>query len=79
MALTINDAKLIRQIVHDEVIEAEERINSKISHLPNKNEFFDRMDSIAGKLIATREEHTALSEQVSRHDKAISDLQLAAV
>lgn len=54
MPLTNQDIKFIRHEINEAVKESEERVSEQISHLPTKDEFFERMDFIAGELKAIR-------------------------
>jgi hypothetical protein len=77
MPLNNQDIKFIRHEITESNKELEERIGEKISHLPTKDEFFERMDFLAGELKAIREELPVLSHQVARQIATHINLRLA--
>lgn len=69
MSLTNKDLKLIKDVmkvtIDEELdIKLEEKLEEKIKNLPNKEEFFAKMDELMTELKAMREEHTLLSHRV---------------
>lgn len=83
MALSKNDLKEIKKIMIDVLLDGEfvqksdlkelaSDIEEKISHLPNKEEFFASQDKLIKELKALREEYTVLSHQTSRNTDRIT-------
>ena len=48
---------------------------AEISHLPTKDEFYDKMDEVMGELKAIREENTSNSGRLDRHEGRITELE----
>ena len=46
----------------------DEKLDERLSHLPTKDEFYEKMDEVMGELKAVREEQTVLSHRVSNHE-----------
>lgn len=74
MALTNQDIKFIRYEIDEAKKEIKEEIHNEISHLPTKDEFFERMDFICGELKAIREEQPVLSHRASIHGDQIQKI-----
>ena len=81
MSLTTNDLKLIKDVmkvtIDEELdIKLEEKLEEKIKYLPNKEEFFAKMDELVTELKAMREEHTLLSHRVyENHEPRIEKIE----
>ena len=66
-----NDLKAIKELMEVTIEEAIEKslvTKEDISHLPTKDEFYEKMDEVMGELKAVREEQTVLSHRVSNHE-----------
>lgn len=46
-------------------------VKSEIKHLPSREEFYERMDKLIGEIKASREEHSVISGQISRHSDTL--------
>jgi hypothetical protein len=65
ISLTTNDLKLIKEVMKVTIDEElDQKLDEKIKYLPNKEEFFAKMDELVTELKAMREEHTLLSHRV---------------
>lgn len=64
MALTEKDLDFIEKIIEE-----------KISHLPTREEFHQRMDEAMGELQAIRQEHTLMSHRLSDHEDRVASLE----
>lgn len=71
MPLTNQDIKFIRHEINESAKEVKAEIHEEISHLPTKDEFFERMDFLAGELKAIRQEMPILSHQVVRYEERL--------
>lgn len=77
--LTLQDLLKIENIVDKKL---DEKLDEKIKFLPNKEEFFSKMDTYIGELKASREafdlhtgQHTRVDDQLDNHDKRIKKLE----
>jgi hypothetical protein len=74
-----DDLKAIKDLVEvtvDEVIEKKELVTkSDLSHLPTKDEFFNKMDDVVGELKTIREEQALISHRVSNHEDRIEKIE----
>jgi len=68
MTLTQQDLNEIEKIV-------DEKVESRTSNLPTKDEFFGKMDEVMGELKTIREEQTVQSHQLSNHEDRIATLE----
>jgi hypothetical protein len=59
----------------DEAIETKLVTKDHISHLPTKDDFYEKMDEVVGELKAIREEHTIVTHQVSNHEDRIEKIE----
>jgi hypothetical protein len=81
MSLTNNDLKLIKDVMKvtiDEELDVklEEKLEEKIKYLPNKEEFYEKMDEIVSELKAMRDEQTLLSHRVyENHEPRIEKVE----
>ena len=70
-----SDLKAIKGLIEvtvDEVIEKRELVTkSDLSHLPTKDDFYEKMDEAIRKLKTIREEQTLLAHRVSDHEDKI--------
>lgn len=79
MALVSKDLVAIKDLVKV-TIEEDDTLARKedISHLPSKNDFYEKMDEVMGELKAIREEQGVLSrlnEKVNDQDEKITEIQ----
>ena len=74
-----SDLKAIKGLIEvtvDEVIEKRELVTkSDLSHLPTKDEFYEKMDEVVGELKTIREEQTLVSHRVSDHEDRIQKIE----
>ena len=74
-----SDLKAIKNLIEvtvDEVIEKREVVTkSDLSHLPTKDDFYEKMDEVMGELKTIREEQTLISHQVSDHEDRIQKIE----
>lgn len=74
-----DDFKAIKSLIEvtvDEVIEKKELVTKgDLSHLPTKDEFFDKMDEVMKELKAIREEQPIQSRKLSEHDDRIQRIE----
>jgi len=74
-----HDLKAIKNLMEvtvDEVIEKRELVSKKdLSHLPTKDEFYNKMDEVMGELKTIREEQALQSQHLSDHDDKIQKIQ----
>lgn len=80
MALSDEDLKNIKNLVEvtfDEKLDVvlDRKLEERLSHLPNKEEFYAKMDEIMGELKAIREEQAVVSHQISNHEDRIGILE----
>lgn len=68
--LTKKDLSLIESIIEEKL---EEKLNEKLKFLPTKDEFYEKMDEVMGKLKAIREEHEVLGGKSSEHSDQLED------
>jgi hypothetical protein len=54
-----------------------ENLEESVSHLPSKDEFYEKMDEIMGELRAIREEQAVMSDRLSGHENRITKLEEA--
>ena len=73
--LTPADVEAIRAVIHLEVDELRVKVDALTEALPSRDEFASRMDEVLGTLNAIRDELTALSFRVSRHEDRITVLE----
>lgn len=74
-ALTDTDLVAIRELIKlafDD--ELEKKFEEKLKYLPNKEQFFSKMDEIMGELKKIREEQIILVDKVNQHDKLLSKI-----
>jgi hypothetical protein len=69
-----DDLKAIKALIEVTIDEKELVTKSDISHLPTKDEFYEKMDEVMGELKTVREEQTLLSHQVSDHEDSIEKI-----
>ena len=65
----------IRRELHHGIQDLREEIVEKISSLPTKKEFYDKMDAVVTELQEMRDDHTALSGRVEDHDERLETLE----
>jgi predicted nuclease with TOPRIM domain len=71
-----DDLKAIKALVEVTIDERlDEKLDEKLSHLPTKDEFYEKMDQVMGELKSIREEHAVLSHQVADHDDRIEKIE----
>ena len=74
-----SDLKAIKGLIEvtvDEVIEKRELVTkSDLSHLPTKDEFYEKMDEVMGELKAIREEQPLQSHRLSNHEDRIQKIE----
>jgi hypothetical protein len=82
MALTDKDLNNIKNIVEvtideklDEVLETKLVTKDNISHLPTKDEFYEKMDEVVGKLKVIREDYAVVTHRVSNHEHRITQVE----
>lgn len=79
MALTSSDiAKILngtQQMIDYSVNLLKSELQEEISHLPTKDEFYNKMDEIMGELSAIRENTTAMEFRISQHSDQIDSLE----
>ena len=74
--LDSNDLKAIKTLIEVTFDEQfDERLDEKLSHLPTKDEFYNKMDEVMGELKTIREEQTLLSYRVSDHEDKIEKIE----
>ena len=76
--LDSNDLKAIKDLMEvtiEEAIEKSLATKDDLSHLPTKDEFYEKMDEAMGELKAIREEVTVLGHQVSDHEARLEKLE----
>jgi hypothetical protein len=78
-ALDNDDLKAIKNLMEvtiDESIEKKELVTKKdISHLPNKDEFYEQTGKILKRLDDLEEEKDVLSNRVSKHEDRIGKIE----
>ncbi len=76
MSLTQSDLKNIKNLFKT-VLDEDETLARKvdISHLPSKNEFYNKMDEVVGELKVIREEQPILSHQLANHEDRIDKIE----
>ncbi len=74
-----SDLKAIKGLIEvtvDEVIEKRELVTkSDLSHLPTKDDFYEKMDEIMGELKAIREEQPLQGHRLSNHEDRIHKIE----
>ena len=74
-----NDFQAIKELIEvpvEEVIERKELVTrGDLSHLPTKDEFYEKMDEIMGELKAIREEQTVQSKHLSNHEDRLHKIE----
>ena len=77
--LDSDDLKAIENLIEvkvDEVIERRQLVTKEdLSHLPTKDDFYEKMDEVVGELKASREEQAVLGHQVSDHGERIGRIE----
>ena len=73
--LDSEDLKAIKALIEVTLDEKELVTKSDISHLPTKDEFYNKMDEVMGELKTVREEQTLLSHRVSDHGDRIEKIE----
>jgi hypothetical protein len=77
--LDSEDLKAIRDLIElafEESIEKKGLVTKDdLSHLPTKDEFYEKMDEAVGELKAGREEQAVLSHRVSDHEDRIERIE----
>jgi hypothetical protein len=71
-----DDLKAIKQLIEvtfDEKVD--ERLDEKLSHLPTKDEFYEKMDEVMGELKAIREEQAVQGQHLSDHEDRIQKIE----
>lgn len=70
------DLRAIRDLIDVELDETlDEKLGEKLSHLPTKDEFYEKMDEVMRELQAMREEVSVLSHQVADHDDRLEKVE----
>lgn len=73
-----SDVKAIKglmEVTIDEAIEKKGLVTkSDLSHLPTKDEFYEKMDEVMGELKAIREEQTVQGQHLSDHEDSIQNI-----
>ena len=69
------DLKAIKNLIEVTIEEKELVTKEDISHLPTKDEFYEKMDDVMGELKAVREEQSVLSHQVSDHEDRLQKVE----
>ena len=65
----LNAIKELIEVTVDEVIDRKGLVTKEdISHLPNKDEFYSKMDEVMGELKTIQEEQTLQSQHLSDQD-----------
>jgi hypothetical protein len=78
---TLDDADLkaikgLIEVTIDEAIDTKGLVTkADISHLPTKDEFYEKMDEVMGELKTSREEQTVQSQQLSDHADKIEKIE----
>ena len=74
-----SDLKAIKGLMDvtiDEAIEKKGLVTkSDLTHLPTKDEFYEKMDEIMGELKTIREEQSLISHRVSDHEDRIQKVE----
>jgi hypothetical protein len=73
-----DDLKAIQGLIQVTIEEATEKklvTKEDISHLPTKDEFYEKMDEVMGELKTIREEQAVLGHQVADHDDRIEKVE----
>jgi hypothetical protein len=73
-----DDLKAIQGLIQVTIEEATEKklvTKEDISHLPTKDEFYEKMDEVMGELKTIREEQTLLSHRISDHEDRIEKIE----
>src|SRR5215208_6983876 len=70
-----DDLKALKALIEVTIDEKELVTKSDISHLPTKDEFYEKMDEVMGELKTVREEQTLLSHRVSDHEDRIEKIE----
>ena len=74
--LDSDDLKAIKgliEVTFDEKLD--EKLDAKLSHLPTKDQFYNKMDEVMGELKTIREEQTLQSHQLSEHEDRIEKIE----
>lgn len=74
--LDASDLKAIKgliEVTFDEKLD--EKLDERLSHLPTKDEFYEKMDEVMGELKTIREEQTVISHKVSDHEDRIQKIE----
>lgn len=69
------DLKAIKGLIEVTIDEKELVTKDDISHLPTKEEFYNKMDEVMGELKTIREEKTVQSHQLSNHEDRIQKVE----
>ena len=76
MALTDNDLKALKDLMEVTFEEKlDEMLDEKLSHLPNKDEFYKQTGEIIKRLDNLEVEKDVLSHQVSNHEDRTKNLE----
>ena len=73
--LDSDDLKAIKELIGMTIDEKELVTKEDISHIPTKEEFYNKMDEVVGELKTTREEQTVQSHQLSDHGNRIEKIE----
>lgn len=70
---TLEAIKLLVETTIDEKLE--EILDDKLGKLPNKEEFYSKMDEVVGELKTVREEQPLQSHRLSNHEDRIQNIE----
>ena len=73
MALTQSDKNWVKNTVESAMEEQEQRFEAKIEEV--KGDFYNKIDPILKEVVASQEERTILSHQVSGHEDRIEKIE----
>jgi DNA replication initiation complex subunit (GINS family) len=68
LSLELKVPKIVRE-------ELKRELKRELSHLPNKDEFYKKMDEVMGELKKMRESYELAAPQISDHETRIMDLE----
>ena len=70
-----DDLKAIKALIEVTIDEKELVTKDDISHLPTKDEFYEKMDEVMGELKTIREEQTVQGQHLSDHEDRIEKIE----
>lgn len=74
--LNREDLSEIKNVIKQALNEDETLVRKEdIKHLPNKDEFYLKMDEVTGELTTAREEQVVLSETIREHSDRIEKIE----